>query len=120
MSRYGRRNLDFYNNIPSVGHTHPKVVEAVPRQIATLNNNTRYLVEIVDTYLEALKSRRPDSLGNIVMTGSGSEANDLALRVAKTATGGTGVVVSEAAFHGSTALTTVVSSSALKQSTLPG
>lgn len=119
IARDGRRYLDFYNNVPSVGHTHPKVVQAVQRQIETLNTNTRYLVEIVDTYLDALKSHLPDSLGNVVMTCSGSEANDLALRVAMAATGGTGVVVSEAAYHGNTALTTDVSPSALKQSTLP-
>ncbi len=119
IARDGRRYLDFYNNVPSVGHTHPKVVEAVQQQIATLNTNTRYLVEIVDRYLDALKSRLPDHLGNVAMTCSGSEANDLALRVAKAATGGTGVVVSEAAYHGNTALTTEVSPSAMKLTPLP-
>ncbi|WP_300064514.1 aminotransferase class III-fold pyridoxal phosphate-dependent enzyme [uncultured Roseobacter sp.] len=119
IARDGTRYLDFYNNVPSVGHTHPKVVEAVQRQIATLNTNTRYLVDIVDRYLDALKSQLPAHLGNVIMTCSGSEANDLALRVARAATGGTGVVVSHAAYHGNTALTTDVSPSALKTSSLP-
>ena len=52
----GTRYLDFYNNVPSVGHTHPRVVEAVTRQIATLNTNTRYLHRTVETYLERLKA----------------------------------------------------------------
>lgn len=119
IARDGTRYLDFYNNVPSVGHTHPKVVEAVQRQIATLNTNTRYLVEIVDTYLDALKAYLPSRLTSVVMTCTGSEANDLALRVAQAATGGTGIIVSEAAYHGNTALTTDVSPSALKQSALP-
>ncbi|MFK7765216.1 MAG: aspartate aminotransferase family protein [Roseobacter sp.] len=119
IARDGKRYLDFYNNVPSVGHTHPKVVEAVQRQIATLNTNTRYLVDVVDGYLDELKSHLPDHLSNAVMTCSGSEANDLALRVARAATGHSGVVVTEAAYHGNTALTTDVSPSALKQSKLP-
>lgn len=119
IARDGTRYLDFYNNVPSVGHTHPKVVEAVQQQIATLNINTRYLVEVVDRYLETLKFHLPKHLSNVTMTCSGSEANDLALRIARTVTGGTGVVVSEAAYHGNTALTTDVSPSAFKQGKLP-
>ncbi len=119
IARDGTRYLDFYNNVPSVGHTHPRVVAAIQRQIATLNTNTRYLVEIVDRYIDALKSHLPSHLSNVTMTCSGSEANDLALRVARAVTDGTGVVVSAAAYHGNTSLTTDVSPSALKQSALP-
>jgi len=114
IARDGTRYLDFYNNVPSVGHTHPKVVAAVQAQIAILNTNTRYLVEIVDQYLDALKAHLPDPLSNIALTCSGSEANDLALRVARAASGGTGVIVTDTAYHGNTDLTTRVSPSALK------
>lgn len=115
----GTRYLDFYNNVPSVGHSHPRVVEAVSRQIAQLNTNTRYIVSVVDDYLEALKAHMPDSLSNVVMTCSGSEANDLAMRVAIAATGGTGFIVTETAYHGNTALVTEASPSALKRGSLP-
>ena len=115
----GTRYLDFYNNVPSVGHSHPRVVEAVSRQIAQLNTNTRYIVSVVDDYLEALKAHMPDSLSNVVMTCSGSEANDLAMRVAMAATGGTGFIVTETAYHGNTALVTEASPSALKRGSLP-
>ncbi|WP_138470026.1 aspartate aminotransferase family protein [Poseidonocella sp. HB161398] len=115
----GTRYLDFYNNVPSVGHCHPEVVAAVSRQIARLNVHTRYVVEVVDDYLEALKAALPAPLGNVVMTCSGSEANDLAIRIARAATGGTGVIVTETAYHGNTALVTEVSPSALKRGSLP-
>ena len=114
----GKRYLDFYNNVPSVGHCHPKVVEAVSRQMAQLNTNMRYIVPIVDDYIEALKAKLPSQLSNIVLTCSGSEANDLALRVACSATGGTGFIVTEAAYHGNTAIVTNVSPSAIKRSNL--
>lgn len=115
----GTRYLDFYNNVPSVGHCHPKVVAAVTAQIARLNIHTRYLVPLVDDYLEALKARLPASLGNVVLTCSGSEANDLAIRVARAATGGRGIIVTESAYHGNTALVTEVSPSSLKRGSLP-
>ena len=118
-ARDGTRYLDFYNNVPSVGHSHPKVVEAVAAQIAKLNTNTRYIVAIVDEYLEALKTHLPDALSNVVMTCSGSEANDLAIRVARAATGGSGIIVTETAYHGNTALVTEASPSALKRGSLP-
>lgn len=115
----GRKYLDFYNNVPSVGHSHPEVVRAVADQMARLNTNTRYIVDVVDAYLEALKAKLPAPLSNVVLTCSGSEANDLALRVARKATGGTGVIVTENAYHGNTALVTEVSPSALKRGSLP-
>lgn len=110
----GTRYLDFYNNVPSVGHCHPRVVEAVSRQIATLNTNSRYLTQILETYLERLKGELPEALSNVVLTCSGSEANDLALRLARMSTGGTGVVVTETAYHGNTDLVMQVSPSAFK------
>ncbi|SNS17054.1 aspartate aminotransferase family protein [Tropicimonas sediminicola] len=119
IAKDGTRYLDFYNNVPSVGHSHPRVVEAVSRQIAQLNTNTRYIVSVVDDYLEALKALLPPELSNVMMTCSGSEANDLAIRVARAATGGTGIIVTETAYHGNTALVTEVSPSALKRGSLP-
>ncbi|MHC0053580.1 aspartate aminotransferase family protein [Actibacterium sp. D379-3] len=119
ISRDGTHYLDFYNNVPSVGHSHSAVVRAVADQMAVLNTNTRYLVDIVDDYLERLKARLPQGLTNVVMTCSGSEANDLAMRVAQKATGGTGFIVTENAYHGNTALVTQVSPSALKRAVLP-
>ncbi|MCR8546351.1 aspartate aminotransferase family protein [Salipiger sp. P9] len=119
VAKDGTRYLDFYNNVPSVGHSHPTVVAAVTQQIGTLNTNMRYLVEVVDRYLEALKAKLPADLSNVVLTCSGSEANDLAMRVARRATGGTGFIVTETAYHGNTALVTDASPSALKRGSLP-
>ncbi|MBR7890277.1 aminotransferase class III-fold pyridoxal phosphate-dependent enzyme [Marinomonas sp. A79] len=117
----GIRYLDFYNNVPCIGHSHPAVLEAVSKQIGTLNTNTRYIVPIVDEYLEALKSTFPEALNltNIVLTCSGSEANDLAMRLACKHTQGTGFIVTESAYHGNTAFVTQVSPSALKNTKLP-
>lgn len=118
-ARDGTRYLDFYNNVPSVGHSHPEVVAAISAQVARLNTNTRYLVEIVDDYLEALKAKLPPDLSNVVMTCSGSEANDLAIRVARAVSGRHGVIVTDTAYHGNTALVTEASPSALRRSPLP-
>ena len=115
----GRKYLDFYNNVPSVGHCHPEVVRAAADQMAKLNISTRYMVEVVDAYLEALKAKLPATLSNVAMTCSGSEANDLALRVARKVTGGTGVIVTENAYYGNTAFVTDVSPSAFKRGSLP-
>jgi len=115
----GKRYLDFYNNVPVLGHSHPSVVKAVSEQLSTININTRYLVNIVDDYIEALKSTLPSTLSNIAMTCSGSEANDLALRLAKKATGGTGFIVTEEAYHGNTTAVTEVSPSIIKKGGIP-
>lgn len=115
----GRRYLDFYNNVPSVGHSHPRVVEAVSRQITKLNTNTRYLNQATETYLEALKSHLPSPLSNAMLACSGSEANDLAMRVAMKATGASGFVVTETAYHGNTHLVIQASPSSYKQGTPP-
>src|SRR5262249_10313402 len=98
----GKRYLDAYNNVASVGHCHPRVVAAVSRQMATLNTHSRYLSEIVYTYAERLLATMPRELSNIVLTCTGSESVDLALRIARAVTGGTGVIVTENAYHGNT------------------
>ncbi len=98
----GRAWLDAYNNVASVGHCHPRVVEAISRQLATLNTHTRYLHEGVVTYAERLLATLPDALGHMMFTCTGSEANDLALRIARSFTGRQGVIVTELAYHGLT------------------
>ena len=98
----GRTYLDAYNNVPHVGHAHPKVVAAVTRQIGLVNTNTRYLQPVWADYAEALTAHLPDGLDVVFCVNSGSEANDLALRIAAAATGGTDVIVSRAGYHGIT------------------
>jgi len=115
----GTRYLDCYNNVLSIGHCHPQVTAAIAHQSSTLNINTRYLSSVVDDYLDALKARLPASLSNVALACSGSEANDLALRVAGKVTGCRGVVVTASAYHGNTAAVTAISPSALKRDALP-
>lgn len=98
----GRRYLDAYNNVASIGHCHPRVVEAMYRQSRLLNTHTRYLQEGVLDYAEQLLGTFPGELNRVMFTCTGSEANDLALRVAKHYTGGTGVIISQFAYHGVT------------------
>jgi 4-aminobutyrate aminotransferase-like enzyme len=117
----GTRYLDFYNNVPSVGHGHPRVRAAVARQWSEININSRYLHPLTEQYLERLKETLPLENDNVVMTCSGSEANDLALRVAQRVSGGTGFVVTETAYHGNTAAVTAISPASFRQGTaLPG
>ena len=107
----GTRYLDAYNNVASVGHCHPRVVAAVSRQMATLNTHSRYLSEIVYTYAERLLATLPRELSNIVLTCTGSESVDLALRIARAVTGGTGLIVTANAYHGNTRSATEISPS---------
>jgi 4-aminobutyrate aminotransferase-like enzyme len=107
----GTRYLDAYNNVPSVGHCHPRVVEAISKQLATLNTHTRYLYDNIYTYAERLLATMPAEISNIVFTCTGSESVDLALRVARTVTGGTGFIVTENAYHGNTSAVTEISPS---------
>lgn len=96
----GRAYLDAYNNVPHVGHCHPRVAEAVAKQVAQLNTNTRYLyVEALD-YAEALCATLPDGLEVCAFVNSGSEAVDLAWRMARAFTGRAGAIVMEDAYHG--------------------
>lgn len=99
----GRRYLDAYNNVPHVGHCHPHVVDAIARQAATLNLHTRYLHETVVEYAERLTARFADPLDTATFTCSGTEANELALRMARFATGNQGVIVSDFSYHGNSA-----------------
>ncbi len=101
----GREYLDCYNNVVSVGHCHPRVVDALCRQAATLNTHTRYLHASVVELGERLIARLPGSIDTCVFTCTGSEANDLAVQIAREVTGNRGVVVTEASYHGVTELT---------------
>jgi 4-aminobutyrate aminotransferase-like enzyme/Ser/Thr protein kinase RdoA (MazF antagonist) len=100
----GRRYLDAYNNVPVVGHCHPRVTEAVVRQTRLLNTHSRYLYEPLVELAERLVATMPPETGldAVMLVNSGSEANDLAWRLATTATGHSGAIVTEFAYHGVT------------------
>ncbi|MFD1330279.1 aspartate aminotransferase family protein [Mycoplana ramosa] len=98
----GEKYLDAYNNVASVGHCHPRVVEAITKQTAVLNTHTRYLHEGIIDYAETLTATFPDALSQAMFTCTGSEANDLAVRIARYVTGGTGIIATELAYHGLT------------------
>ena len=98
----GRKYLDLYNNVPHVGHCHPRVVEAICRQAAQLNTHTRYLHENVVNLAERLTAKLPAELDTAMFCCTGSEANELALRIARRCTGGTGIIVTDHSYHGNT------------------
>jgi 4-aminobutyrate aminotransferase-like enzyme len=98
----GRAYLDCVNNVAHVGHAHPRVVEAGAAQMRLLNTNTRYLHETVLAYAERLTALLPDHLEVAFFTNSGSEANELALRLARAATGRPDVACVDVAYHGNT------------------
>ena len=100
----GNEYLDLYNNVPSVGHAHPRVTEAVHRQMALLNTHTRYLHEAIVRYAQDLLATMPAQVDQVMFVCTGSEANDLALRVGRAYTGGTAYIVTSEAYHGNTAL----------------
>ncbi len=106
----GRRYLDAYNNVPHVGHCHPRVVAALSRQAAALNIHTRYLDENVVAYAERLTSLFDAQLSMAMFVCSGSEANELALRIARDCSGGQGIISTAWAYHGNTAAVMEVSS----------
>jgi 4-aminobutyrate aminotransferase-like enzyme/Ser/Thr protein kinase RdoA (MazF antagonist) len=101
----GRRLLDAYNNVPVVGHSHPRVTEAVVRQTRSLNTHARYLYEpLVELGERLLASMPPDAgLDSVMFVNSGSEANDIAWRIASGVTGHGGAIVTHHAYHGVTA-----------------
>ena len=103
--------LDAYNNVASVGHCHPHVVEAVSRQLSTLNTHTRYLHGGIVDYSQRLLDTMPEQIDQVMYACTGSEVNDLALRVAEMHTGATGVIVTSDAYHGNTAAVTAISPS---------
>src|SRR5580700_6989430 len=107
----GQAYLDAYNNVPSVGHCHPRVVEAIARQAATLNTHTRYASELILDYAERLLGTYPAALGQVMFTCTGSEAVDLALRIARFHTGGEGIVITANAYHGVTTAAAEISPS---------
>ena len=96
----GRRYLDAYNNVPCVGHSHPRVTEATVRQARLLNTNMRYLHESAIELAERLVATCPPGLDTVLFVNSGSEANDLAWRMATTFTGHTGGLCTTRAYHG--------------------
>ncbi len=102
IDRDGNDYLDAYNNVPCVGHAHPHVVEAVSRQMAAVNTNTRYVQESLVDYAERLLATFPEGLSKLSLACSGSEANDLAVRVARFHTGGEGIIATRWAYHGIT------------------
>ena len=108
---HGAEYLDAYNNVPTAGHAHPRVVEAICAQAGQLNTHTRYLDDAIVRYSEDLLATFPDTLDNIMYTCTGSEANDLALRIAKLTTGAQGVIVTTEAYHGITTETAAISPS---------
>jgi len=107
----GRKYLDCYNNVPHVGHCNPRVVDAIHRQASTLNTHTRYLHEGILDYVERLTGTMDNSLCSAVMTCTGSEANDIALRMAEAVSGKRGIIATDATYHGNTALVSQLSRS---------
>ena len=106
----GQRYLDCYNNVPHVGHCHPHVVEAISVQAQKLNTHTRYLHEGIVDYGERLTAKFQTDLSQIIMVCSGSEANDIALRMAQAATGKTGIIATDNTYHGNTMAVSQLSS----------
>ncbi|HEX8758031.1 MAG TPA: aspartate aminotransferase family protein [Steroidobacteraceae bacterium] len=98
----GRRYLDCYNNVPVVGHSHSEVVARIADQAARLNTHTRYVTDGPVELAERLLGTVPAQIDCVTFTCTGSESNDLALRICKAATGGTGFIVTNGAYHGTT------------------
>ncbi|AEI38570.1 MAG: aspartate aminotransferase family protein [Zymomonas mobilis subsp. pomaceae] len=103
--REGEKYLDVYNNVASIGHCHPAVIEAVQQQMGKLNTHTRYLHETILDYSESILATMPDEINRAMYMCTGSEANDLAMRIAHAWSGGTGIIVTQEAYHGTSALT---------------
>jgi 4-aminobutyrate aminotransferase-like enzyme len=106
----GNKYLDCYNNVPCVGHCHPRVVGALCAQAGTLNTHTRYLHENILDYAECLLNKFDDGLDRVALACTGSEANDLALRIARVNSGGEGFICTNATYHGNTTAVAQLSS----------
>jgi 4-aminobutyrate aminotransferase-like enzyme len=106
----GKRYLDCYNNVPHVGHCHPAVVQAIATQAATLNTHTRYHHDLVLDYIERLIAYLNHDISQAILTCTGSEANDIALRMAQAVTGKTGIIATDNTYHGNTTATSALSS----------
>jgi 4-aminobutyrate aminotransferase-like enzyme/Ser/Thr protein kinase RdoA (MazF antagonist) len=102
MDHLGRKYLDTVNNVAHVGHEHPRVVRAGQRQMAVLNTNTRYLHDQINTFARELLATLPEELSVVHLVNSGSEANELALRMARTCTGRRDMLAMEVGYHGNT------------------
>ena len=105
----GDKYLDVYNNVASIGHCHPAVTDAVYRQMQQLNTHTRYLHEAILDYSEQLLATAPAEIDRAMYMCTGSEANDLAIRVARAFSGGSGIIVTQESYHGTSDLTSGVS-----------
>ncbi len=100
----GRRYVDMYNNVPCVGHANPRVVEAMTRQQATLNVHSRYLHEAVVDFCERLAALHGPEIESVILTCSGTEANEVALRMARFVTGKRGIICTDSTYHGNSEL----------------
>ena len=98
----GTRYLDVYNNVPNVGHCHPHVVKALTEQAHTLNVHTRYLHQTIVDYSERLLASFAETLSMLILTCTGSEADDVAMRMAREHTGGMGIICTDQTYHGNT------------------
>lgn len=107
----GNKYLDCYNNVPHVGHCNPRVVAAITEQAQTLNTHTRYLHDGILNYVERLTASFDAPLDTAIMTCTGSEANDIALRMAEAVTGKRGIIATDATYHGNTSLVSHLSKS---------
>ena len=116
----GRLYLDAYNNVPVLGHSHPAVAAAVAEQLTTLNTNSRYLQDAPIELAERLLGTLPDRFDRVLLVNSGSEANDLAWRVARHATGNRGGIATEWAYHGVTEATWAFSPESWRSADPPG
>ena len=96
----GNKYMDCYNNVPCVGHCHPRVVEALSKQAGQLNTHSRYLSKVVVDYSERLMALHADPLSVLQMGCSGTEAIEIAIKMARLATGGKGIICSNATYHG--------------------
>jgi 4-aminobutyrate aminotransferase-like enzyme len=114
----GNRLLDAYNNVPQVGHAHPRVTAALSAQARRLTTNTRYLVDEVAAYADRLCALLPEELSVVMFVNSGSEANDVAIQVARAVTGSRGAVITEHAYHGTTVATAALSPEELGEAAL--
>lgn len=97
------RFMDMYNNVPCIGHSHPHLVESVTKQLGELNVHNRYLHEDILTYAERLVNRHHEGIQSVVMSCTGTEANEVAMLMARTITGGEGFICTDAAYHGNSA-----------------
>lgn len=100
----GRRYVDMYNNVPCVGHANPAIVHAMAQQQATVNVHSRYLHEGIVAFAERLAGLYHDAIESVVFSCSGTEANEVAIQMARLVTGKRGLVCTNAAYHGNSEL----------------